>query len=121
MYLSVYLSIYPKTYRSIAHLDYTMRISPFPLYVFKRITVEGVLFKFANDEMNLYGGIDNASKASKHDLRGCAAVLGENQQYKGIDRIHVPLVFSPRIFPWYMYVSISIYVSILDIYIDVYL
>ncbi len=57
-----------------------------------KFLVHGVLFKFSDDHHGLYGGIEHASKASKLDLRGCAAVFGANEPYSGPDKIHVPLM-----------------------------
>lgn len=49
-----------------------------------------------DDAKGLYGGIANASKASKHDLRGCAAVFGAAfmtpTAADPTQRIHTPLM-----------------------------
>lgn len=49
--------------------------------------VHGILFKFTNDNLGLYNGIENANKASSLDLLGCASVLGSP-----VSEVHVPLM-----------------------------
>jgi WD40 repeat protein len=52
-----------------------------------KFIVEGILFKFADDHLGLYGGVENAMKASSLDLLGCTAVLRSP-----VPELHVPLM-----------------------------
>ena len=55
----------------------------------QKFCVNGILFKFANDDKNMYGGVQNAIKASNLDLLGCAAVFGS--RIPGIVRHPFPI------------------------------
>ena len=53
----------------------------------EKYVVNGILFKFALDSSNIYGGDHNAMKAASHELKGLMSYFHTN-----VDGLHFPLM-----------------------------